>query len=259
MAIPVKHYDGNDRFKTFSHSTGGTGNHWLAGQYTAPVADSNLTQASLTQTLGTADIGYGSHVFIVAAGVGSTDGSDLVITVTGTSVTDAGVRSAADSEVIVADATAAATNEYFESAKKWIGIITYTLSSTGGSTFDFDFNYGWAKYEDMVNTDFTVNSIDTLVMAGANDSSFDIVLYKHDGTGWSYHATAFVPGGTVLAQMTADFVTEVELANGEQHAWRHTGLDEVVAGSGSEGIVIKMITGLANSVDAIDIHLGYIQ
>jgi len=130
----------------------GFGNFYLRGFYDCPVADSNLTQAATTQTYGSAAESHAAHAVCVAAAAGVTDGTGLVLTVTGTSITDAGVRTTSDSEVIVADGTAAATDQYYETTKKWLGQVTYTLTSAGGATaYNFDFNYGFAAYDDLGN------------------------------------------------------------------------------------------------------------
>ena len=244
--------------RAYSHTTGASGTHYVAGFYEAPAADADLTNASLTQTLGSANNSYAAHVFVVASAVGTTDGSDLVLTVTGVSITDTGVRNGSDSEVIVATCTAASTNEYFESSKKWLGQVTFTLSSSGGATFAFTFNYGLAKYEDFVNSDVTISAFEVVGEGGANDSGYNVTLCHHKATGWTYSADAFSPGSDVIADMNTDHDTEVNLVNGKQFAYKRTGLSTAIVGSGSEGIIVRITTGSANSVDHSDIHITFI-
>ena len=246
------------RTKGYNHTSRGTGTHYVGGFYDAPAADANLTNASTTQTDGSVNGAYGAHTFIVAALAGVTDGSDLVLTVTGTSITEAGVRNAADSEIIVADCTAASTNEYFETAKKWIGQVTLTLSSTSGTTFNFDFNYGLAKYEDFLDSDVVITAFEIEGEAGANDSGYNVSLLHHSSTGWTYHASAFSPGGTVICDMNTDYNTEVNLVSGEDFAYKRTNLNTAIVGSSTEGVIVKITTGSANSVDHSDIHITYI-
>ena len=102
-----------------------------------------------------------------------------------------GVRTPADSEVIIADCTAESTNDYTETSKKWIGQITYTLSSSGGGTFDYTFNYGLCKYEDFSNTKVTITSFEIVGEGNTADATFNVTLMKHTTTGWTYSAAAF--------------------------------------------------------------------
>jgi hypothetical protein len=224
-------------------------------------ADANLTQASTTVTWGTANVSYAAHAFIVAGGAGVTDGSDLVLTVTGVSINDNGTRNAADSEVIVADCTAASANDWFETAKKWLGTVTFTLSSTGGTAFNFDFNYGFAKYEDFNNNDFTVIGVEAVGLAGANDTSntFDIEILHYNSANWTYHATAFNPwqGSNIIASLQTDHTTaDNELSNGDAFAWKRANLSTDITGSGSEGIIARLSANAANAVEYCDIHLA---
>lgn len=246
-------------FKSFNVTTQGLGaspDVYAAGFYKAPAADADLTDATLTQTLGTANKSEAAHAFLVASGVGTTDGSDLVITITGISITDAGVRNASDSEVIVADATTMSLNQYFETSKKWLGQITYTLSSTAGTTFDATFNYGFCKYEDYGNRDFKVTDFETVGLAGANDADFDIVLFYHSSTGWTYSAAAFVPGGTKICQLSTDHSAEDQLVVSEHFAYKRAGLSTNVSGSGSEGVVVLAKSSANNAIEYANIHIG---
>ena len=76
----------------FKSPSGGSGTFYAHGFYFSPSTSVALTQASTTQTYGSANVGYGAHAFIVAGSAGTTDGSDLVLKISGTSITDGGVR-----------------------------------------------------------------------------------------------------------------------------------------------------------------------
>ena len=254
-------------FLPYSHTTGPSGVHWMGGYYDAPAADANLTQASTTQTLGTAASGARSaHAFLVAAGGGSTDGSDLIVTVTGTSITDAGVRTTSDSEVVIGagadeatcqiNAFAATTDLYCETVKKWLGQITYTLSSSGGSTFSFDFNYGFAKYDDAGNLPFVTTSMECGWEGGATDTGLDIELLHHKITGWTYSAAAFEPGDGALASCATILSTDCKVINGEKYAFKRTGLGTPIDGAGSEGVLVRLTTGTNNSILTMDCRVG---
>jgi hypothetical protein len=241
---------------TFTSRGVGSGLHYVGGYYDYPATDSNLTNASTTQAYGTANIGYSAHAFVVAAAAGVTDGSDLVLTVTGTSITNAGVRTGSDSEIVVADCTAAATDQYFETDKHWIGTVTYTLSSTGGTTFNFDFNYGFAKYDDLGNRDFVIKEFEAVGEAGINDSAFDIELLEHGSAGWTYSAAAFIAGGNCIAQWSTDMAPEDDLSNGKDFGYKRSGLTTFIEGSLNNGYLIRITTGANNSVQTMDTHVG---
>jgi hypothetical protein len=234
----------------------GNGQFWLRGFYDCPAADTTLSNISTTQAYGTANASYAAHAVAVAGGAGSTDGADLVLTVSGTSITDAGVRTTGDSEIIIADCTAASVNDYFESSKKWLGTITYTLTSSGGTAFTFDFNYGFASYHDCGNTDFTLDNFTMEWHAGANDSGFDVDIHRHETTGWTYHATVFVPGSAPLYVLSTDHNGDNNLVNGENGKWKRIGLSDVFAGSTSEGIMIHITTTVNNSIEWLNAQLN---
>lgn len=255
-------------FRSYTHQsrTGASGTDYIGGFYFAPAADADLTQASLTVNMGAANVPYAAHAFLVASAAGTTDGSDLVVTVSGTSITDGGTRTGADSEVIIGagadvtacqvNATSATTDLYCETDKKWIGQTVFTLSSSGGATFAFTFNYGLAKYEDFGNRDFTIRDFECTGLAEAADTSFDIQLMHHKLTSWTYHATAFVPGTGALYSMNTIHSTEQDLDADEPFAFKRASLTDAVDGDGSEGTVIKVVTGVNNSVGYMNCHLG---
>jgi hypothetical protein len=75
---------------TFVARDANSGENFQAGFYDYNVADANLTiGGAVTQTHGEANVPYAAHAFCVASGAG---GTDLVLTVSGTSITDAGAR-----------------------------------------------------------------------------------------------------------------------------------------------------------------------
>jgi len=243
---------------TFASRSTSSGVYYQAGFYDAPAADANLTNASPTVVFGEANHAYMAHAFAVSGGAGATDGSDLVLTVSGTSLASDGTRTPADSEIVVADclAGASAVDTYTETPKKWIGSVTYTLTSTAGTTFSFDFNYGFCKYEDFGNQDFILRGSENVGLCNASDSGFNIEILHHDASGWTYSAAAFVAGSVAVANMNTDCSTEQDITAGEQFAWKRTGLTHAISGSGSEGLVIRVTTGVNNSISYMDSHLG---
>ena len=238
----------------------GAGTYFSAGYYEAPAAEAVLNQGALTQTLGAANVPYAAHVFFVAKQAGAAAGGTTGVadvTVSGTSITDSGTRQTSDTEVLVADNTAASTDEYFETEKKWLGQVTLTIATTGDrTTFDLSGNYGFAKYEDFGNNDFTVNDFEAVGLAAANDSAFDVELLYHSDAGWTYSAAAFVPGGTVLASMATTHSTESDIDNNVPFAFKFAQLSQVVHGAAQDGVLIRITTGQNNSVQDMDIHIG---
>lgn len=249
---------------TFRSPSGLAGRYHDFGYYSAPATSKSATQAAATQTWGTANVAYGAKTFIVAAGAGTASGGTTgvgKITVSGTSVSDDGVRVAGDSEVIVADTSALTANQYAESHKYWIGQVTFTLGQTGDRTaYACTFNYGFAKYFEFDERKVVVASIEATGRAGANDTGFNIELLKHDGTGWTYHATAFVPGGAVIAAMATDYVVEKNLSANERFGWERYSLGVVIDGAaGNQGVVVRVTTGANNAVETMDCRIrGYI-
>jgi len=249
----------NTRSYSFQSFAGSSGTNYIGGFYDVSTTDANLTQASTTVTHGDANVSYAAHAILVASGAGAASGGSgaVTIVVSGTSITDAGVRTAADSETIVSDITAMSTDEYFETDKKWLGTITYTLTvgATGHTAYSADFNYGYAKYEDFGNRNFTVTDFEVVGVAGVNDTGFDVQLQHHKATGWTYAASGFDPGTGALVDMNTDHSTEQNLSNGEPFAYKRTSLSTAVNGGDGEGTVIRVVTGANGSVQYLDAHI----
>jgi hypothetical protein len=236
----------------------GTGTFYGAGHYQVSATDANLNQGTPTITLGAVNETNAAHVFIVSGGNGSTDAGDLVLTVSGISITDAGVRNDADSEVIVADATTGhQINTYAETTKKWLGQVTYTLTSSVGPNFSFDFNYGFAKYDDMNNEDFTVLGMECTWLAGAADTGIDIALLHHNGVGWTYAATGFVAQQNDLTRLSTIHGVNDTQANGGEYAFKISNLTTDVAGNDSEGVMIEFVTTANNALEFMNCHIVY--
>jgi len=238
----------------------GAGTHYVGGFYSALPAAAFLTQASPSITYGTANIAYGAHAFIVAGGAGTVVGGGTVaLRISGTSITDAGVRTILDTETIVADITTLSTDDYVESPKKWLGTITFELIVTGGSpsSYSLNCNYGLCKYDDFGNRNYTLTDIEVVGEGGGNDSSFEIVLLHHRVTGWTYDVAAFEPGSLPpISSMEDDYSTEDDIANNTPFAYKRAGLSESINGVGDEGHIIKIVMGATNSVQFMNAHIG---
>jgi hypothetical protein len=240
---------------TFSSPGGGSGTYFIAGFYEAPAADANLNQAGPTVNLGSVNSPYGAHAFLVAGGAGAVDAGSCSIVVSGTSVNDQGVRTGGDSETIVADITAMALNQYFETTRKWIGQVVYTLTPAGAAVYNADFNYGLCKYDDIGNRNFTITDFEVVGRAAAADAGIAIALLHHQSIGWTYNAAAFVPGLTPLIQMSTDYAPEDNLVNGDFFAWKRDNLSTFVHGDDSEGFLIRIITTANNAIETMDANI----
>lgn len=252
---------GVPNFKSYNVTTQGLGSNpdvYAGGYYQAPATDANLTQASTSQNYGSANVAYASHAFIVAGGAGSVNTGQVGLRVTGTSINDQGVRTTSDSEVLTDDITTLTTDGYLETNKKWLGTVTFELYTVSGSptTYSADFNYGLCKYEDFGNRDFKVTDFEVVGFAGANDSNFEIVLFKHSSSGWTYHATAFSPSPDEICRLTTDHSTDDQLGSGQHFAFKRDNLDTDIDGDALEGVVVRVESSANNALEYANIHIG---
>jgi hypothetical protein len=253
LSIPVfKDY-------TFTSRGVGAGTYYAAGFYDAPATDANLTQASTTVSYGTANVAYGAHPFIVAAGPGTVDTGQVGLRCNFDKIDDSGTRTDSVTEVITEDITTLTANEYAEVAKA-LGTFQLELYVVSGSptTYSLDFNYGYAKYEDFGNRDFMVTDFEVTGLAGATDSACDFALLRHGSDGWTYSATAFVPGNGDICRMTTDHGAGSQLASGINFAYKRADLDSYVQASGPNGVIIEIITSQNNTVQSSSIHVGVV-
>lgn len=223
---------------------------YVGGHYGAPAADSTLTiGGTVTETHGDALSADADHFFVVAGGPG---GAGLTLTITGVSINDEGVRNDSDSEVLIADCSAASTDEYFETDKKWLGTVTATLTGGSGS---FTFNYGGVSYTDMGNVDFIIVDFKCEGMAAAN-ADLEIELIVHQGTGWTYHATAFSPGPDPVLSMADTYGTNTLITTNGYFKFKRSNLSEIVEGSGLGGMMIRISSVTNNAIKFGNILVG---
>ena len=95
----------------------------------------------------------------------------------------------------------------------------------------------------------------TVGLANATDTGFNVELYHHNDLNWTYHATAFEAGGTILLDQNAVHSTANNIAGGEHFAFKRTDSNTPIAGSASEGLVLKVTTTVNNSISYMDSHL----
>jgi hypothetical protein len=249
---------GQGRVPTFNSRSyaisdyGANDNFYAAGFYEAPAADTTLTiGGTTTQTLGTSGKAEAAHAFAVFNGGGD---ASLTLTVSGTSITDTGVRTTSDSEVLATGTQL--TDVYYETTKKWLGQVTYTLTGTTGS---YTFNYGFAKYEDFGNRDFTVTDFEIVAYTSNTATNMDVELLYHSSTGWTYHATAFVPGGNTICDMATDYSTDRGIGSEEYFSYKRSNLSTDVVGGVSEGVLVRLTQTTNNAIRYGTIQIGVLM
>lgn len=218
---------------TFSSPSGGSGITYSGGHYRFGATDNDFNPLI---TFGTANGAYGDHIFLVAA-AGAGGGTDTVIRITGTSMLDDTTRTPGDTEDLTVD-DAGAAGVYYETVKKWVGQVT--IAKISGP--DILCNYGGAKYWDDNNTDFIVIGVDVTWLGGANDGAANLILRHHKATGWTYNAGSVPTPPAAIADMNTDYVTEIDILNGEEGAWKQTNLAVNVNGASAEGLIIEVVT-----------------
>lgn len=222
--------------KSYTMSDVGTDDtSYIGGFYEAPAAHTTLTiGGTVTQTYGTANLCYAAYAFVVASAASA---NACVLTVSGKSIDDNGVTVVGDSEVVVANTSTSSTNAFYQTVKKWLGTITYTLTGAAGA---FTFNYGLAQYEHMGDRDFIITSFTCYGKSAANGTNYDIQLLHHEFTGWTYSAAAFVPGSTPVCSMLTDYGASSSIATGEYYSYTRTNLYEKVKGTIDEGMLVRV-------------------
>lgn len=238
-------FDVEERSWAFKSPSGASGTFYYAGYYNFAATHDDF---SPSVNFGTANASYDAHVFVV---LGAQTVDELTIRVTGTSITDAGVRSAGDTEDIVIP-SATVVNTYYETSKKWIGQVAIVVVSGTAKNC----NYGLAKYWDHHNTDFRIMGVEVTWLGGANDATPNFGIRHHKATGWTYNAGAAPTPPAFVADMNTDHNTEIQVVNGENGAWKHSALNEAVSGSASEGIIIEVVTTANKTYDLGNILLN---
>lgn len=219
---------------TWSFETVATGVSYIGGFYEFASTDNDF---SPSVAFGTAGRAIAAHAFVVT---GAVPGGEVQITVTGVSITDAGVRTPADSEVItIPEATA--VDSYFETSKKWNGQVT--IETTAGTAITC--NYGWSKYHDHGNRNFTVRGLEALWYSESTDSASDLALLHHKSTGWTFNGGAEPTPPTAIARRSTDHGAENDHLDDAPGAWKRADLDIAVQGAASEGIIVEVTSGAA--------------
>lgn len=246
---------------TFTTSNLAAGTFYNYGSYLISSTDANLTQGSPSQTHGTAGAAYYSNAFVVVSGVGTVDTGVIELVVTGTSRTEDGVNTPADSEILVADitdATTVTTDALFTTSKKWLGQVTFTLQTSSGAptTYSFDFNYGLVNAENVNQTDFNFDTLQVDGMCATTDTvGFTFELFQHTASTYSYISAGFAPSNPFVRFDTA-YAGNADIIAGEGFHFKQSGFDINILGSQGEGFIMRTQTGVANAVQYMNINVG---
>lgn len=210
-----------------------TGDFYFAGFYDHGAAADDFNPGI---THGVANCSNAAHFFLVqAAGAGG--GTDTVVRITGTTIDDQGNRTAAVNVDITVDDDGSA-GDYYETDEKFLGQVSVTKLSGP----DLLCNYGFAKYWDNNNTNYKITGVEAVWLASANDPDANIIAVHHQATGWTYNAGAPADHSANIADMRADHVTEVNLVNNENGAWKRDNLNVSIGGGNGEGFILHIVT-----------------
>lgn len=250
--------------KSYSFTSQGilAGTYYIGGFYDFPSSDVTLTQSNTIQLYGDPGVSICAHASAIFGGVGTVDAGQVGLRVNGTSITDEGVLTEDDSQVISDNITTLSLNKYLETPKKWVGEIEFELYIVSGSPtiYSLSFNYGFSKYEDIGNQDFTITDFEVVGLAAANDSNFDVEVLHHKFDGWTYAASGFEPGDGVIVGMIETLTSSYNgLSNGRNFAFKRTGINQFIDGNGPEGIIIRVTAGQNNSVQSMNAHLAAVS
>jgi hypothetical protein len=236
-----------------------SGTYWKAGFYDYPTTSHIGTQAAQTISHGISGRAYAAHASIIVEAIGSVVGGGVVgLRVSGIKDSELGSgQIAAQTETITEDITTLVANTYYETNAKWSGDVLYELYVVSGTptSYSLNFNYGYAKYEDASDIDFTITAFEAVWQANATNNTLDIALMKHTPEGWTYAATGFGPGNGDICRKSIDMALAGNTTDNTSGAYKRTNLNQFIDGNGNEGIVIQVTTSGNNTVQTMDMHI----
>jgi len=257
--------DASQAFSLNSSGISAGGPYWEAGFYDWAATAVTLDEGNLTQTYGVDGKTYAAHPAVVPAEPGIvTGGGQVGLRVTGTQDRETGNQLPEQTKSITDDITTLTANWQAEAAEKFSGEITFELYVVSGSpsAYSLTCNYGYSKYTDAGNDDFTITGITCQWRAGANDSDMDLQLWFHRAEGWTYAATGFEPGNGMIASRLTDQQLEsdiVDIVSGANGAWKRTDLNQFVAGGESQGFLLGVVQGSPNSLQNLSINIAAVS
>jgi hypothetical protein len=232
------------------------GVYYKGGFYDWAETHANLDDASPTQTYGIIGHSYAAHASIVAAGAGTVDTGQVGLRVTGIEDTEGG-QVAGQTGIITDDITTLTSNVYYETIEKFSGEMTFELYVVSGTptAYSLDFNYGYSKYEDLNDSNFTVVGFESLWRASWDDPAFNIELLLHHPEGWAHAATGFIPGNSSICEKAVDQALAGNTINGLDGSYKRTDLNEYIHGSVDHGVLIRVTTGNKSTIQTMDMHI----
>lgn len=225
--------------KNWSFDTQVAGIDYLGGFYDFAASDNDF---SPSVNFGDVNRSSAAHFFIVT---GAITVDEVQVTVTGTSITDFGVRTPSNSAVITIP-SGTPVNTYFETEEKWNGQIT--IETTAGTPILA--NYGLAKYYEANRQNFTILSIDCVWIGEDTGTDSDIALLHHTVTGWTYNAGAPPTPPPAVVRRSVDNGSENGHIGGEQGSWERRDVNTFITGEEEfHGAIIEVTSqngGVAN-------------
>jgi hypothetical protein len=219
--------------KSWGFQTNAAAAEYAGGFYDFASTDDDF---SPSVNFGTANKSVAAHFMIVT---GAVTVDEVTIRVTGTSINDDGVRTPSDSQDIIIP-SGTPVDSFFETPKKWNGQVTVeTISGTPVTC-----NYGYNKYWDFNNQNYTIMGLEALWSSDSSDSSSDIELLHQKSTGWTFNSGAEPTPPTPIAARSTDHGADNEHQVG-QGAWKRANLTQVINGADSEGILFRVTSGNA--------------
>ncbi|MHC4616770.1 MAG: hypothetical protein ACYTEQ_03340 [Planctomycetota bacterium] len=191
-------------------------------------------------TFGSSNGAYaGKLVFVAAAG--TTNGTDTVVRVTGTTYTLGGVRTTGVTEDVTLD-DAGTVGTYYETTNRWLGQVSIAKQSG----VDFLCNYGSAESWNHNNNDFMVVGLSVFWRGATNDASPNISIRHHKSTGWTYNAAGPPTPPAAIASMATDYGADIKIIANDPGNWKRNNLSTQIKGDGGEGVMIELITTTDN-------------
>jgi hypothetical protein len=159
--VSINNIKRNDITKSYAFTSQGisSGTYQKAGFYDFNDTSFAFSNATPSVSYGTAGRARDAHAGIVPAGAGSVVGGGQVgLRVNGTLDSEDGTPQQAGTDVITEDITTLVADTYFETPAKFSGQITFELYVVSGTptSYSLGANYGFAKYDDMQDRDYTI-------------------------------------------------------------------------------------------------------
>jgi hypothetical protein len=259
--VVINNISRNDIDKSYSFTSQGipAGLYQKAGFYDFNDASFSFSNATPSVLYGTVGRARDAHAGIVASGAGVVVGGGQVgLRVTGTRDSEDGTpQQAGYIATITEDITTLTADTYFETTEKFSGQLNFELYVVSGTptSYSLEANYGFAKYDDMQDRDYTITGFECVWQGNQNNNTLDIALIKHTASGWTFASSGFIPGNGDICRKSVDMAIDANIDNGLDGAYKRVNLDVLILGSSGEGHVIEIVTGGTSTVQSMDLHV----